>query len=550
MLTLEFKEQTELGEMFFHDIQNIKYMDFKFTNADKELPYMMTANPSFHRRGRLGVSNSGSFHGRSLAMDKVKEIFNFSPVGILIKMFNSYFIIGKGFIAARVDNRGRGFEHDRLEILFAVTAEVGVTPRDSNDLKIYIDRKLYEPEYKRLMSVLKPYLSAHKGDILVTRSINRCMEYTFQMPAFRDARSRAEFSDLMKELFYRGMYWLSWRKGEDARLDALLKLQREKEKKDKRDLEIQDRMVAFLASYDPVITEVLQLEEPVANVSPIFSPELVQEMVDFQPGVAETQSQPATPLEETVMDIPTTEPISSPTQEPTLSPYHSIVEIQSRRAGNMRRMQELVEQQERAREALRESLGVDATRLGQTPTEGTITSLPEVDQFLHITPMEPLSMPPPDEVPPQDMVMPSDSVHVSDEEMARVLSGFSINPNASVTYSSLLHPITGQPVVESVGGEVDPDEIRAYMNTIYRPDAMSEIIDENTEIIIDENGEETSEEGISNADYLDEVRDRNEEELDNDPDQYEDADVIDDLPEDLPAEEAMRRTIERIRTTR
>lgn len=519
MLTLEFKDEIEEGTKFYDSVDRCRPMSLKFLEPDVELPYMITANLFLHKRGKLLVSSGNYYHGRSVSMSIVKDIFESSPVGILIKMFGQYYVVGKGFIAKKgTPNLIRGWENETLEILFAVTALVGVEIRDVHDLKIYLNRKLYEPEYKRLMTILKPYMSDHRGDILVTKSINAHLIYTFQLPAFNNARSRVEFADLMKELFYRGIYYTAWRKTEDIRIDAEHKLQMEKQKKEKREKELMNKMLNILTEQDMVITEVVQLEEPVSNVHPIQSPELVQEMVDFQPGVVEgVQSQPATPLEGIVMDIPTTIPISPLQQEETPSPLEE-VRVQARRFGTSERMRRAMEEYTQGRgESQRREEGIlDNIRLESTPTEQRMAPSMEPQQSINLDPTEPFIISPPDEVPepiPVDMEMPSDSVHVSDEEMARVLSGFSINPNP-VRYSTLLHPITGLPVVESTGGEIDPEEIRVYMDTVYRPDA----VDENTEIIIvDSQPDEEEQERLHSA---------SEEELDNDPDAYEDAEYV------------------------
>ena len=512
MLTLEFKDQTESGEFFHFDTGSIKQMHFKFVEPEKELLYMMTANPLLHKRGKIGVSSNNAFHGRSLNMDKLKEILAYSPVGILVKMFNKYFIVGKGFIAVKDNSSSRGFEHDRLEILFAVTAQVGVQVRDAHDLKIYLDRKLYEPEYKRVMTILKPYMSEHKGDILVTRSINAHLAYTFQMPVFYNARSRAEFSDLMKELFYRGIYWSSWRRTEDKRLDEEEKIAMAKEEKEKREREIQRQMLEILSAQGIIISEVVQLEESiVSNLTPIRDPELLEELRAFQPGIAETQNQPATPT-------PTTEPVSPLQQETAPLPIEE-VRVQARQFGNAQRMREAMEEHQRIREELHQQLRVDTTRLGQTPTELTVTPM-EPPQHIMLDADEFLNDPQPT---PVDMAMPSDSEHVSDEEMARVLSGFSINPNANIRYSALLHPITGVPLTSyNEGGLSTEEEELARTLRTMRDEGD---INQDTEIIILDSQPDAE-------NNLDDDYDPTQEELDNDPDAYEDADVIEDIPEE------------------
>lgn len=503
MLTLEFKDQTESGE-YFHsgDAIAIRQMHFKFIEPEKELLYMMTANPLLHKRGKIGVSINNSFHGRSLNMDKLKEVLAYSPVGILIKVFNRYFVVGKGFIAMKEhSSSNRGFEYDKLEILFAVTAQVGVQVRDTHDLKIYLNRKLYEPEYKRMMSILKPYMSEHKGDILVTRSVNAHLAYTFQMPVFYNARSRAEFSDLMKELFYRGIYWSSWRKIEDKRLDEEEKIAIAKEKKEKREREIQRQMLEILSAQDLVISEVVQLEEPVvSNITPIFSPELVQEMVDFMPGVAETQNQPTTPPE--IYILPT-ELISQQEQV-------ELMTYQSRRYGHTQRMREAQEELNRQMDTI--------TRQESTPISQEVTPM-EPPRYIVLGQMEQSLVVPPDDVPeevPVDIEMPSDSEHVSDEEMARVLSGFSINPNANIRYSSLLHPITGIPIIGGERANMSNESAEAIAQG-FREMAQEGEIDENTEIVITPDGSDNP----------------TEEELDNDPDNYVDAEYEEDRQEQL-----------------
>ena len=604
MLTLEFKSENSDHVVYYGDGHRLIKMSFRFATNETELPYIMTANPSIHKGGKLHYCESNNFFTRSMNMNTLKQIVEDSPVLICGRINNVYYMVGKGFIAKAV-GFGRGhLSNTELKILFCVTDNVNRRATSPHDLKIYIDRELYEPEHKRIMSVLKPYMAEHKGDILVTKSINNHLAYKYQLPVLSDIRSRAEFGDLMKELFYRSIYWTEWNRKEQIRLEEEEKIRAAKEAKEKYQRETQAAILAALT----------RIEAPEV---PVIEPEVVQ-LEDFQPGVVELVNQVEQTREEihSQMGIPQErmgEPLATPPEEESDEmrqwlgldrvrvrnrqreeeaerwAEQQIAELERSRSQQSMELQRTTEQSIQDMQVTQdllafqqEDLRRQSIYLGLTPTPASQDNQPSVQSTSTTQPQEStpesvseqraadfdhlFTLPSDPEVPtieldperPFDEVpgprrrsivrettsisttptttLDASVIPMDEDEMTRVMARFAMTPDEpdEVAYADTLNPITGESVNNTEVMEAAVAAVNAVMD--QTPPTTRIFDDEEVQLEVNEDDEIILVDGLE-ADQI-AVDEMSEEDLDNDPNAYTDAEVV-----EVPTVEEVARSV-------
>ena len=467
---------------YYRKVTDLIPMNFRFSPLRNQLPYFVAANSSLHKRGVLHISTYHPLGSRGINMITLKEVIENAPVGIRVKFLSNDYIVGKGFISKVVRCDSTTYADDKLKLLFVVAQDKNKPPLSPNDLTIYLDRELYEPQYKRIMSILKPYMADHKGDIIVTRSVNDYFIYEFKLPTFPTVQRRFKFEDNMKEFFFRSIKWSKWRKEEDARLE---KIEAEKEilrQKKIREKDIQEALLNVINN------------ENIRVSQQVIEPELVEEVPTVMGELpSQTEGDLITEWEATVRregHAFITQERHGEIPQRSTSTHHS-----QRDHGQQHQetLSQLPVQEQETTPLSSQQLIQELRSLG--------TNGPQQEQEL-----EDMS----EELTPLDSSIPQNTgEYVSPEEMAMVMNRFAIAQPVDLEYSTLLHAATGIPL-----DQITPTVVH---ETQY-------YVDSNTEVIIEEEGEYYEDE--PDEEELERLHSASEEELDNDPDAYEEAEVI------------------------
>jgi len=567
MLTLEFNNTITAETIYSrNDTYYVHPGDlrpltgFRFSPSSNQLPYIVSANPSLHKKGLLYFSNNTPFGNRGLNMIKLKEILENAPVAIRVKLLSDVYIVGKGFIA-KVTQRDNWRDprllnnqlNDKVELMFVVASETGRVVSSPHDLKIYLNREMYEPQYKRVMALLKPYMADHKGDIIVTKSINNYLLYQFQYPSFHSITQRVKFDENMKEFFFRSIKWNKWRVEEEIRIEEAEKQAEIKRQKDLRERTIQERILSVINEEDirisqavieaelveevPLVGEsvtsntariigqmelIAEQEASLREVTGItaegitaersgqtpqphsthLTPEQVQQRLESLRGGRQQQEALSHSTHLTPEQLSTTQQLP---QELELDIHGN-----NMNTGQMEPMEQLDQQDmpseltltvEQWEEQVRRSGIVWVDSGNQTVRNSEMQDSPELSQPSENnleTAQQAMQQPP--ETP---LMQSGQGEYVSPEEMERIMNQFAIAPPVEIQYSTLLHAATGIPV----------DQIEHISELEVNEDTEIEINDDE---IFDEPDEEE----------LERLHSASEEELDNDPDAYQDAEIV------------------------
>ena len=471
----------------------------KMSTKLKEILYV-TNNSRYNTNGVLHASTHHPFTGRKINMDKLKEVLDLAPCAMLINMLEGYYYIAKGFIG-KVSNMNReDREPEKVEILYAVTCKVGEEVTSPHQLKIYMHRSLYSPEYKRIMAILKPTLSAHNGDIIVTNSINNYLLYSFSLPSFKDLKQRKQFDINLKELFLRSIKHETWLEEERKRKAIEEKARREREIKLEKEKRIQDDIIT-----------IFRVEEEWLRNS-IVEPEVVEEL----PVVGEPVVENLRSAQEIIQDI--AQDRRWIWEVPSAVP-HIVETIPSEQGDSSREvvMEVNMETMRMMNQALREEQphGILNPTLDGTPMNTTdlIQELQDLQasQESQVQQQEQLVQPMQQEPSPISMTetysnspqQENQGEHISEEEIMNIMSRFAINTD--VRYAVTLDPISETPADGSPATFVHIDE--------------DDYVEEE---------ELFGEDEQTHDDLTDEEREEMERALDDDPESYTVAEILPD----------------------
>jgi hypothetical protein len=216
MLTLNFSTHHN-GDYYFKAGENLLELPLRFSNSINERPFMTSyvfdeyEASSFLHNGRINVSERNPFSGRMVNTVKFSEILEKSPALIKVTLGAHHCFVGK-YCIIRTDNHFT-YDTEICRILFMATYDKTKRVSSGSDLKVYIDRVLYEDEnYKRILSIIKPIVKDHKGDSLIVRDIGEYLLYRFSIPALKTIKDRLKFNENIKELFYMDIKWAKLRR--------------------------------------------------------------------------------------------------------------------------------------------------------------------------------------------------------------------------------------------------------------------------------------------------------------------------------------------------
>lgn len=132
------------------------------------------------------------FNSRVLTAKKIKEVMDSSRYPIMIKLREKTYFIGKGYMGYK----NNLFDRSEPEPLFV--ACINGKNKYTNDLKqvkFFVNRKVFNEDYKPMHPVVKDFINYHVGDVIITDEMEKYIGETIKLPVGGDLATQKKYRD-------------------------------------------------------------------------------------------------------------------------------------------------------------------------------------------------------------------------------------------------------------------------------------------------------------------------------------------------------------------
>lgn len=190
MLTLDFRDA--LVNNAFRYTNGFNYTNkagsgiFLPDKVGEDTPFI-ARDGRYHTDGELILSTSIQFSRRSVTTAKLKEIMDSARMPIRLTFAGVDIYAGKGFLAMRSG-------HTLGKLLLIACETMGKPATRMNQIKYYIARQGIKGDtYKKLTPVIKSFMDAHMGDIVISDDIEQYIGRRIKIPNANTIAEKKEF---------------------------------------------------------------------------------------------------------------------------------------------------------------------------------------------------------------------------------------------------------------------------------------------------------------------------------------------------------------------
>jgi hypothetical protein len=135
-----------------------------FDEASKNYPYIMKSGMFIDTFELKYSSFPYQLRNRVLSTAKLKEIMDSAKMPLIIHVRSKAYLIGKGFLST-YDSKGN------YELLFLACVSGSKKHLSMEDVKFFVSKKVYTEEHKAFSSIVKGFVSDHKGDVVTCSEV-------------------------------------------------------------------------------------------------------------------------------------------------------------------------------------------------------------------------------------------------------------------------------------------------------------------------------------------------------------------------------------------
>lgn len=172
----------------FEDLVSIPTL---FDKTCNEIPYLLYDKDISTGFIRIQYSATPQFRGRTITLSKMKEIVDSAKHPIMVRNCNNQYLMGKGFIAIQ--------EASKVKYLFVACIELGKKITSMSQIKLYISKEVYKIKYKSIFGMIKEFMVAHSGDVIITNDIDKYIGTKIDFPIFKTLKERKNYMDKLIE---------------------------------------------------------------------------------------------------------------------------------------------------------------------------------------------------------------------------------------------------------------------------------------------------------------------------------------------------------------
>lgn len=191
MTNLQFKDAlTEntfsYSNSFMYQTSDYESFGMFFAKDSDNYPYILKGGVSDEENLEY-CAWSYQLQGRMLTSKKVKEVMNSARMPLYFKIRGNEYLIGKGFLSTY------SLAGHKLLFIACINGKKAVSGMDQ--VRFYVSKDVYQPDYKMMQPIIKEITAAHPGDVMLVKDIREHIGEKIRLPKGGSLSSLREYKD-------------------------------------------------------------------------------------------------------------------------------------------------------------------------------------------------------------------------------------------------------------------------------------------------------------------------------------------------------------------